>query len=683
MSDHCAPSTCRCRALSAACRPRACAGIFSLDAAREARIVPALRHLEGAPHRPDAIEVEDNCPRHDRPALVADRLKPRCLSAGVLRERSLGCLLRVFSLTFAAGRTPLLRKGRRMRAMPWTFLILLAFATSLACGSKDEPSKGDGGHAGIGGHGGIGGIGGTAGTGGTPGSGPEGGSGGEGGTSNPGGSGGVELPSCLNLGVACDPAGAESCCSGRCEEGVCTAVAFCHEAGSSCSSSTDCCSNRCDETNEGRRCSDQRCLDVDEDCSEDDDCCTATCTSGKCASIPGGSGCGVLGESCGSGSECCSTNCTDGRCARAYSCQATGDICLGDDECCGGTCSRNDGVAGVCLAVSGGGGTGCNADGNPCTKGTTCCSRICADPGSGVTVCQPASGCRLTGNSCSSDDACCGGGSNPNGSVKCTAGRCDNGQACNPVGNICGADVLPGGGSINASQNCCDGKKDVCKLDSSGIPRCFGGGSTECPTGYTGEQPCCIESGNECQFRDQCCGGAPCIPGEDGRFVCATESCVPAGQGCELGVDSCCGETSCLPAGEFGHVCRMASGGGGGGEGGAGGDGGGGACFPNGESCTSGSLCCSGICKEGVCGRQDICQPAGEVCTASGDCCLGSFCNIPAGSEIGRCEAGMSCGLPGQGCGSSAACCRGLRCLDENADDCADGSSCSCTVILG
>ena len=33
------------------------------------------------------------------------------------------------------------------------------------------------------------------------------------------------------------------------------------------------------------------------------------------------------------------------------------------------------------------------------------------------------------------------------------------------------------GGKINASQDCCDGMKDVCKLDSSGIPRCFGGKS--------------------------------------------------------------------------------------------------------------------------------------------------------------------------------------------------------------
>ena len=89
-------------------------------------------------------------------------------------------------------------------------------------------------------------------------------------------------------------------------------------------------------------------------------------------------------------------------------------------------------------------------------------------------------------------------GTNPNGSVMCSGNRCDNGQSCNPVGNICGAPVLLDGGSINASQNCCDGMRQVCKLDSSGIPRCFGGVTVMCPTGYTGVAPCCIAMGQAC-----------------------------------------------------------------------------------------------------------------------------------------------------------------------------------------
>src|SRR5262249_24549720 len=162
--------------------------------------------------------------------------------------------------------------------------------------------------------------------------------------------------------------------------------------------------------------------------------------------------------------------------------------------------------------VAGQGGGGCIQDGNPCPMGASnCCSRVCLDLGSGAPVCQIAGGCRLTGDWCGDDQSCCGGGGNPNGSGECRRapdGRCDNGNACNPVGNICGLNV-------NASENCCDGKKEVCKVDQAGIPRCFGGcpggncGAT-CPSGFDPNNPaCCIQPGQDCQFRDQCCGGAP------------------------------------------------------------------------------------------------------------------------------------------------------------------------------
>src|SRR5262249_57795654 len=111
--------------------------------------------------------------------------------------------------------------------------------------------------------------------------------------------------------------------------------------------------------------------------------------------------------------------------------------------------------------------------GELCTNGgSNCCSRLCNDPGSGVTVCQAAEGCRLTGTWCTSTTSCCGGG-DPTSNVTC-AGICDNGNACAPVGNICGPPVLPDRGHINANQDCCNGKissggqvtsgKDVCKL---------------------------------------------------------------------------------------------------------------------------------------------------------------------------------------------------------------------------
>ncbi|MBM4381264.1 MAG: hypothetical protein FJ086_18495, partial [Deltaproteobacteria bacterium] len=158
-----------------------------------------------------------------------------------------------------------------------------------------------------------------------------------------------------------------------------------------------------------------------------------------------------------------------------------GDLCFADADCCGRACSRNDGTAGVCPFITGGGG-GCLQGGNPCSGGSTCCSRVCADPGSGATVCLPAGGCHLTGDSSSEDSDCCGGGVTPNGSVLCINGRCGDDQSCSGAGNICGAPVFPDGGKVKVSQNCCDDRKEGCQLDSSGIPRCFGGSPSDvCP----------------------------------------------------------------------------------------------------------------------------------------------------------------------------------------------------------
>ncbi len=261
------------------------------------------------------------------------------------------------------------------------------------------------------------------------------------------------------------------------------------------------------------------------------------------------------------GSQCCSTNCSGGFCARAYSCQATDDICSSNAACCSNLCSVNDGGVGRCNVTG-----GCTQDGNPCSGGSNCCSRLCADLGSGAKVCLPASGCRLTGNTCDTAQECCGGGTNPNGSVACTGSRCDNGTACNPVGNICGAKVLPDGGSINASQNCCNGLKEVCKLDGAGIPRCFGGFSANCPTGYTGQSPCCISAGQACQFKDQCCNGTPCVPGADGGLSCASTTCQPLEGRCTNSADCCSGagclNGACAPAtcGAAGQTCSPTAG---------------------------------------------------------------------------------------------------------------------------
>ena len=251
---------------------------------------------------------------------------------------------------------------------------------------------------------------------------------------------------------------------------------------------------------------------------------------------------------------------------------------------------------------------------------------------------------------------------NPNGSVLCTGGRCDNGQSCNGVGNICGAPVLRDGGSINASQNCCNGMKDVCKLDTGGIPRCFGGFSSSCPTGYTGTAPCCIDQGDICQFRDQCCNDRLCLPADGGVLRCTTGSCVPQGGSCANG-GTCCAGTSCLAG-----TCRPPI------DAGV-------SCVGVEAACTFSAECCSNICVNGACAPPTVCQGQGASCTNSADCCSGTACTIPPGATFGTCEPSMCAGL-GQTCAlGSTSCCGGVSCIDTTTFAlCGTTGSCNCAT---
>ena len=296
----------------------------------------------------------------------------------------------------------------------------------------------------------------------------------------------------------------------------------------------------------------------------------------------------------------------------------------------------------------------------------------------------PASGCRLTGDICNQDADCCGAASS---NVTCSleassppVGRCTNPQGCQPVGNICGAN------GANARQDCCDGQKSVCQLDSEGISRCFGGADAGCASGYSYTDPsCCIAQGQACSFRDQCCDQSPCLLG-DGGFFCTAPGCQLAGAACTPGVDGgCCPGLECGPAGEIGDACQPPR------SGSA--DGGslapdagtlpdaGPACAANGASCSSTVACCSGTCASGACAAQPNCSPPGSGCTASPDCCAGLAQQSP-GSAIGVCATGStSCTALGQACTGAAGCCAGLVCADIGGASCA-GSACTCQQAL-
>ncbi|HYX93072.1 MAG TPA: hypothetical protein VE782_16005, partial [Myxococcaceae bacterium] len=254
----------------------------------------------------------------------------------------------------------------------------------------------------------------------------------------------------------------------------------------------------------------------------------------------------------------------------------------------------------------------------------------------------------------------------------------------NPVGNICGAPFpLPDGGTFkaNASQDCCDGKKEVCKLDSAGVPRCFGGFTPSCATGYTGVAPCCIGFGEVCQFKDQCCDGAPCVPDQNGILRCSgATTCTPLGATCAFGGTPCC-SGQCI-GDEFGAACRIPIDAGVGGVGGTGGTDAN-LCKANGSRCASAAECCSFACANGTCQTPSFCQGSGQVCTASSDCCTGLSCVIPSSSTSGTCQA-STCASAGQSCSNAYPCCSGLNCMQSGSliTACDGTTACTCISII-
>jgi hypothetical protein len=511
------------------------------------------------------------------------------------------------------------------------------------------------------------------------------------------------LGACNEKGDACSAAA--ECCSAICGPTGCATADFCAPAGSPCATDADCCSLSCPGAGTaGATCAAEPCRTAGTSCASGAECCSGTCTGGACAALPPGptnSTCTTLAERCTTSSECCSQNCqgatagTPGWCAPAYTCNAPGDVCWRPEDCCSGLCAQTAaGQPGRCDDASG----DCTQDGVPCENDSNCCTRKCVDLGTGTKVCQPSGGCRMTGNYCDSTASCCGGTNEADPSLESSyrvfcdgpggahpgptewdtrtqdTRTCTGGTSCNPPGNICG---------YKASQNCCyEGSgsgKAVCKPDSNGILRCFGGPVNEtCPTGWDADDPlCCKEAGAVCQFRDQCCGGAPCVPdgagilrcaappevcvarndpctpeaspaccegtscvvSEEGAFCEPPPGCIDDGLACSTGGDACCSGL-CVPSTPGGTTGACAS------------------CSPNGGACASDSQCCSGSCdpESGTC--LAICVGESGSCTVNSDCCGGLECDVPAGATSGTCkDASAACAGTGQVCGADQDCC--------------------------
>jgi hypothetical protein len=445
-------------------------------------------------------------------------------------------------------------------------------------GPGDGATAGSGGSIGDAGAAGAGGAGAMDAAGGAAGTGIDGGAagmGGMGGAAGMGGMGGTAPapdmgPACRGPGESCLANGA--CCSGVCDVQMMKCVSNlnrCSPEGAGCQVSTDCCNLSC----VGSRCAQvAACTPDGMSCTSADACCSKTCTNGTCQ--PLNTGCKTAGNTCTASTQCCSRLCTNGRCAIGASyCIQPGDFCQRNTDCCTGFCRIAQGAtAGVCAALDTTGGGGCTPDGIVCGDCGGCCSRLCAPYVTGVKICQPPSGCRVTNNLCTVNKDCCGGDptevSEGAGSVTCIKstvnpdiGACRNPTGCQVRGNICGG---PSGQcGVNERAACCDcpgDPKKCCKADSVGIYRCFGGGSKDCPTGYTGQAPCCVSYGERCAFSAECCSGVPCVPDGQGVLRCLTPpdggpACVANAGRCTSTGDCCVGLLCNIVPGQATGTC--------------------------------------------------------------------------------------------------------------------------------
>jgi hypothetical protein len=343
----------------------------------------------------------------------------------------------------------------------------------------------------------------------------------------------------------------------------------CRLGGSACTSPQDCCTLVC---NNGT-CGGSQCTSDNQPCTNSAQCCSGTCdAAGVCA--PLNPTCRTTGNTCSSHGDCCSKLCNNGLCSSGSFCAQNGDACVANAECCGGLCNKTAGATvGTCGMPSVPGATGCTVAGVACGGtadggtggvpecGGECCSRACAPHRSGLLICQPPSGCRPTGEICSADLDCCGGGSGPGSTgVTCSkanpgdpVGRCDNGNACRPAGAVCKLATT----SCNAENNCCAGNVNrnpfVCQQDFLGIPRCTMAGQPCDDAGSKAGQPCATSA--------DCCGLA-CVPnpnlsGDAGMapFVCGGE-CVGRGGSCTTAADCCPGLPCTLPPGSTRGTCN-------------------------------------------------------------------------------------------------------------------------------
>ena len=393
---------------------------------------------------------------------------------------------------------------------------------------------------------------------------------------------------------------------------------------------------------DGDVCGDGECGGDIYDCDDDNPCTDDICVEEEdgCVNVPNTAACSD------------DNACTDNDLCKAGKCSGESISCENDNPCTSDACDTEQGCTYAPV-------TNACDDGNACTDDDVCADGICA--GASITCddnqmctddsCDPDTGCQFYDNelACEDGDVCtindvCSGGLCKSGAVS----SCDDGQtcttdSCDPVDGC--LHVPLDGSSCDDGNPCTTG--DVC---NQGI--CNGEGSLDCDDDNSCSNDSCqpdvgcvnspvtgnlCEDGSLCTENDSCdagvCVGEPVVC-NDGN-VCTKDLCNP--------------DTGCVFPAEGGAIdCQ------------------------DGDPCTEGDFCQSGLCKPG---SPKLCDDLNE--------CTDDFCNPNSGAcetspNSDTCDDGNPC--------TTADACANESCVGGPAPDCNDGNPCtddSCQPFVG
>ena len=379
-------------------------------------------------------------------------------------------------------------------------------------------------------------------------------------------------------------------------------------------------------------------------CDDGNPCTQDTCTDGKCTGV---NVCQcVAAADCDDGNPCTQDACGEGKCTATAAPQdgkacSSGAPCLVADsgQCKAGTCTGGKPVdcsaqAGPCVAtacspatnkcevVAKSDGTGCDADGKPCTVGDACKAGACV-AGKPLDCSQAGDACNTA--ACAADDK---GGAVCAKTAKPTGTACDDGLYCTDkdacAAGTCkaGAPKACGTGTVCAPVACAE-DKNQCAVSPAAA-------SVVCDDG----QFCSIA--DHCDGKGGCIGGAPkvCDGGicklgscNESTDACTTQA-APLGSPCEDG-NACstgdvCGATACT-AGTLksclGDACTLAS------------------CDPKTGQCVPKPKPTGTACSDGdACTDLDACDAAGKCAPGKAKTCTASVCTLGVcDSQTGAC----------------------------------------------